>query len=36
MKNSNRPEIHEMSEKMQALGDGPPTFYNLDVIMEFD
>lgn len=35
MKNSNRPEIHEMSEKMGALGDGPPTFYNLDVIEEF-
>ena len=32
MENSNRPETSEFAEKMAALCDGPPTFYNLDVV----
>jgi hypothetical protein len=32
MKNSELPVTQEMSQKMMALGDGPPTFYNLDVL----
>ena len=32
MKNSELPITHEFAEKMQALVEGPPTFYNLDVI----
>jgi quinol monooxygenase YgiN len=32
MENSNRPETAEFSAKMAALCDGPPTFYNLDVM----
>jgi hypothetical protein len=32
MKNSNLPETQEFSQKMMSLGDGPPTFYNLDVL----
>jgi hypothetical protein len=32
MENSNLPVTQEFSGKMMALGDGPPTFYNLDVI----
>ena len=32
MKNSNLPGTQETSAKMMALSDGPPTFYNLDVI----
>ena len=32
MKNSELPLTQEMSQKMMALGDGPPTFYNLDVL----
>jgi len=34
MENSNRPETDEMAQRMMALGDGPPTFYNLDVLDE--
>jgi hypothetical protein len=34
MQNSNLPETGEMSQRMMALGDGPPTFYNLDVVDE--
>jgi hypothetical protein len=34
MKNSNMPETTEFSQKMMGLADGPPTFYNLDVIDE--
>lgn len=30
--NSNLPETKELSEKMMTVGDGPPTFYNLDVL----
>jgi hypothetical protein len=26
------PETKELAKKQQALSDGPPTFYNLDVI----
>ncbi len=32
MENSNQPATQEFSQKMMALGDGPPTFYNLDVL----
>ena len=34
MENSNVPRTQEMSQKMMALADGPPTFYNLDVVDE--
>ncbi len=34
MENSNLPVTQEFSQKMMALGDGPPTFYNLDVVQE--
>ncbi|MDQ2748360.1 MAG: hypothetical protein ABI775_02085 [Pseudonocardiales bacterium] len=34
MENSNQPATQEFSGKMMALGDGPPTFYNLDVVDE--
>ena len=32
MENSNLPVTQEFSQKMMALADGPPTFYNLDLI----
>ena len=32
MENSNLPVTQEFSQKMMALGDGPPTFHNLDVL----
>jgi hypothetical protein len=32
MENSNLPVTREFSQRMMALADGPPTFYNLDVI----
>jgi hypothetical protein len=32
MENSALPATQEFSQKLMALGDGPPTFYNLDVI----
>jgi hypothetical protein len=32
MANSQRPETGEFAAKMAELCDGPPTFYNLDVI----
>ena len=32
MENSNLPVTQEFSQKMMALADGPPTFYNLDVV----
>ncbi len=32
MQNSTSPRTQEMAQKMAALGDGPPTFYNLDVL----
>jgi hypothetical protein len=34
MENSNDPTTQEFSKRMMALGDGPPTFHNLDVIEE--
>lgn len=36
MQNSQRPETHEFAQKMMALCEGKPTFYNLDVRDEFD
>jgi hypothetical protein len=36
MENSALPETDALSQKMMSLGDGPPTFYNLDVIDERD
>ncbi len=32
MKNSELPITQKLAERMGALGDGPPTFYNLNVI----
>ena len=32
MQNSQLPETQSFSGEMQKLGDGPPTFYNPDVI----
>lgn len=32
MANSNSPDIMEFSSRMMRLCDGPPTFYNLDLI----
>jgi hypothetical protein len=32
MENSNLPKTQEMSQKMMSLADGPPTFYNLDIL----
>ena len=34
MENSNLPETAEFAEKQMLLLDGPPTFYDLDVIQE--
>jgi quinol monooxygenase YgiN len=33
-KNNDLPETQEFAQKQAALVDGPPTFYNLDVIDE--
>ena len=32
MENSNNPVTREFAEKMMGLADGPPNFFNLDVI----
>ena len=32
MENSSLPETDEFSRKMAELLDGPPTFYNLEVV----
>jgi hypothetical protein len=32
MKNSDLPVTNEFASKMMALADGPPTFYNLDLV----
>jgi hypothetical protein len=32
MENSNLPVTQEFAKRMMALCDGPPTFYNLDVV----
>lgn len=34
MENSNLAVTKEFSQKMMALSDGPPTFFNLDVLDE--
>lgn len=34
MKNSELPETSAFAEKMMALCDGPPTFHNLDVVVD--
>jgi hypothetical protein len=31
MQNSALPETDALSQKMMGFGDGPPTFYNLDI-----
>jgi len=36
VENSNLPATQEFSQKMMALGDGTPTFYNLDVLDDRD
>ena len=32
MENSNHPTTQEYAQRMMGLADGPPTFYNLDVV----
>jgi hypothetical protein len=32
MQNSSLPETDELSSKMMGFAEGPPTFYNLDVV----
>ena len=32
MENSNLPVTQEFAQRMMALSDGPPNFYNLDVV----
>jgi hypothetical protein len=32
MENSQMPETQALSAKMMGMADGPPTFYNLDVL----
>ena len=34
MENSNLPVTQEFSQKMMGLAEGPPSFYNLDVVEE--
>jgi hypothetical protein len=34
MKNSELPETSAFAEKMMAICDGPPTFHNLDVVVD--
>ena len=34
MKNSEAPETQELAGKMAELADGPPVFYNLDLLEE--
>lgn len=34
MKNSEHPATQEFARRMSELCDGPPTFYNLDVVRE--
>jgi hypothetical protein len=36
MENSDNPVTQDFAQKMMALADGPPTFYNLDVIEDRD
>jgi len=36
MENSRLPATHEFSQRMMALGDGKPTFHNLDVVEDVD
>jgi hypothetical protein len=36
MKNSNRPETAAFAAQMEKLCDGPPKFYNLDVMESWD
>jgi hypothetical protein len=32
MENSNLPVTQEFAQRMMALSDGPPSFFNLDVV----
>ena len=36
MRNSEHPATQEFAQRMAELCDGPPTFYNLDVVREPD
>jgi hypothetical protein len=36
MENSNRPDTGEYAARMAELCDGPPTFYNLDVVQSME
>jgi hypothetical protein len=33
-RNSEMPETTKLAEQLQSLADGPPTFYNLDVVID--
>jgi precorrin isomerase len=32
MRNSESPQTQELASKLAELGDGPPTFYNCDIV----
>jgi hypothetical protein len=34
MQNSDLPVTQEFSQRLMSLADGPPTFYNLDVVQD--
>ncbi len=36
MENSQPPVTQAFSNRMMALGDGPPTFHNLDVVEDIE
>jgi hypothetical protein len=36
MENSNLPATQDFAQRMMALGDGEPTFYDLDILEERD
>jgi quinol monooxygenase YgiN len=36
MENSNLPETEALAEEMGKLADGPATYYNLEILHEFD
>jgi hypothetical protein len=36
MQNSQLPETQELAGKLAAIAEGPPTFYNLEVIADFE
>jgi len=36
MENSNRPDTNEFATRMAELCDGPPRFYNLDILRSWE